>query len=302
MIPICLVTGFLGSGKTTLLQQVCQRLDGRRIVYIVNEFSPLDVDGARLDLPEEALVPIPGGSIFCRCKVEDFLRVLKVLAGESSPPEGVVIEATGMADPRVVAKMLSETKMDQVFELARIVTVVDPGRFPKLIQTLPTVVHQVEAADVVLLNMTDRFSADEIAETRKLVAAIRPDALLLETVRCEAEIDLFGEGPPARSLAGELAECANPDYTQGLLEFDQPIQWELLRKELEKNSGMLYRIKGRVPVPGGALDVDYSAAGWLVTEAASDKVASGLVLIGNRDAGLRIGDLERRARTGAYAV
>ncbi len=45
MLPLLLVTGFLGSGKTTLLRKLVEQARGRRLVCIVNEFGPLDVDG-----------------------------------------------------------------------------------------------------------------------------------------------------------------------------------------------------------------------------------------------------------------
>ncbi|MBT7301374.1 MAG: GTP-binding protein, partial [Victivallales bacterium] len=46
MIPLVLATGFLGSGKTSFLRGVAQRECTRHLVFLVNEFSPLDVDGA----------------------------------------------------------------------------------------------------------------------------------------------------------------------------------------------------------------------------------------------------------------
>ena len=46
MIPICLVTGFLGSGRTTLLRRIIDTHRDPRIVYLVNEFSALDIEGA----------------------------------------------------------------------------------------------------------------------------------------------------------------------------------------------------------------------------------------------------------------
>ena len=60
-IPLSLVTGFLGSGKTTFLKQTARRLANRRIVYLVNEFSALDVDGAVLGEFGPNVVSIPGG-------------------------------------------------------------------------------------------------------------------------------------------------------------------------------------------------------------------------------------------------
>ena len=75
-IPLSLVTGFLGSGKTTFLKHMAPRLASRRIVYLVNDFSALDVDGAVLSEIGPNVVSIPGGSIFCKCLVGDFIQHL----------------------------------------------------------------------------------------------------------------------------------------------------------------------------------------------------------------------------------
>ena len=66
MIPLCLVTGFLGSGKTTFLRRLIERLPGQRIVYLVNEFSPLDVDGHVLAHDTDRLASRYGGQAQAR--------------------------------------------------------------------------------------------------------------------------------------------------------------------------------------------------------------------------------------------
>ena len=67
MIPIRLVTGFLGSGKTTLLKNLIRQNQSRRLAFLVNEFSPTDIDGSLIANLTPDYLSIPGGSIFCRC-------------------------------------------------------------------------------------------------------------------------------------------------------------------------------------------------------------------------------------------
>lgn len=120
-----------------------------------------------LQLPAGQLVSIPGGSIFCHCLVGEFVRVLGEVAVVDPRPEGVIVEASGIADPKVVVVgMLAETKLDAMFDLRRVVTVVDPGSFHKLIQTLPAITAQVEASDLVLINKTDLYDAGEVGLNR----------------------------------------------------------------------------------------------------------------------------------------
>ncbi|MDH3982239.1 MAG: hypothetical protein OES84_04980, partial [Kiritimatiellaceae bacterium] len=73
MIPICLITGFLGTGKTTLLKRIVEENRDRKWIYLVNEFSALDVDGAIVSAENPDVISIPGGSIFCKCLVTEFI-------------------------------------------------------------------------------------------------------------------------------------------------------------------------------------------------------------------------------------
>jgi len=231
MLPICLVTGFLGTGKTTFLKNIVAQNRDRKIVYLINEFSAHDVDGAIVSAENPNVVSIPGGSIFCTCLVTEFIGQLsKIVAAhsESSPYlpeqdsengevevgrvlrtsriEGVVIEASGMANPKVIEQMLVETKLDQHFRLATVISVIDPNSFLKLRHTLPNIIAQIEAADVVLINKTDCNPLEKTAEAEQAVLEINPAAERIKTVQCDVEVDLFSEHAP-RGLQGEYAKC-----------------------------------------------------------------------------------------------
>jgi cobalamin biosynthesis protein CobW len=43
-VPCTIVTGFLGAGKTTLLRGLLEKLDGKRLAIIVNEFGDIGID------------------------------------------------------------------------------------------------------------------------------------------------------------------------------------------------------------------------------------------------------------------
>jgi G3E family GTPase len=307
MIPICLVTGFLGSGKTSFLKAITARHVDERIVYLVNEVSPLDVDGALLEELDEGLVAIPGGSIFCRCLVTEFIARLteipKRFGTVERPVVGVVIESSGIADPRVIAQLLAETKLDGVYDLATVITVVDPASLPKLVHTLPNIAAQIEAADVVLLNKTDLFDDEEVAATEALVREINPDAEVIRTVRCEADLELFGEAP-ARDMTGDYAPCMDPNYEKLELEFRAPVDMGQLMAGLTAARDDIYRAKGFVPTPSGLYYLDMSAAGLTTQLSDRDDVTLGLAIITRGDdcplaqklaASIEAGELDARA-------
>ncbi|HCJ74395.1 MAG TPA: cobalamin biosynthesis protein CobW, partial [Agrobacterium sp.] len=70
-VPCTIVTGFLGAGKTTLLRGLLEKLDGKRLAIIVNEFGDIGIDGEILkgcgieSCPEENIVELANGCICC---------------------------------------------------------------------------------------------------------------------------------------------------------------------------------------------------------------------------------------------
>ncbi len=283
MLPICLVTGFLGTGKTTFLKNVVAHNRDRKIVYLINEFSAHDVDGAIVSAENPDVVSIPGGSIFCKCLVTEFIGQLEKIAQERGGFDGVVIEASGMANPKVMEEMLAETRLDDRFRLATVISVVDPNSFLKLRHTLPNILSQIEAADVVLINKTDCNPPERIEETLGAVQQLNPSADCIRTERCAVELDLFAEHAP-RGLQGEYAKCRDPNYETFFT--DHAFDGDALAAFVLEYADDIYRVKGTL---NGEF-FDYSTAGvvrtpqsgtipalvWVVKKGAQELLVKGI--------------------------
>lgn len=293
MIPLTLVTGFLGSGKTTLLQQLARRHAERRIVWVVNEFSARDVDSTRLRGLSANVVSVTGGSIFCRCKATEYLDLLRSLPTRFQP-EAVVIEASGIADPTVARKLLSECKLDHHYFMAEVIAVVDPGSFLKLLHTLPNIRTQVESATRVLINKIDLYAPAQIEAAEMAVRAIHASVPITRTQHCAMECDLFTVGVSG-PLAGELAPCVDPRYVQFAVPMPADVDVEHLREVVAPVADDVYRIKGHVRAAGTCLEVDYSLAGWRFTETC-DNVQPELVVIVRGDRSESMGQLLKGLR------
>ncbi len=262
MQPLYLVTGFLGGGKTTLLRRLAERYRGRRVVFLVNEFSTVDVDGVRLADSAADVVAIPGGSIFCKCLVGEFISRLKDVAARWGDAEGVIVEASGMANPSVIDRMLTETGLDDRFRLAGVITVVDPAAFLKLRQTLPNILDQVRAADVLLVNKIDRADAATLEQAEAGLQELNPHAPRFHTVQADADLDLFTiERRAAAAAGGEYAACRDPRFRSYALDPGGSLDAERLTAAILAHAEHLYRLKGRIVVDGLPADVDFSAAG-----------------------------------------
>lgn len=283
-IPLVLITGFLGSGKTTLLQRIIAHHRHRRLVYLVNEFGAVDIDGRLLELPPEQLVSIPGGSIFCKCLTGEFIRVLAGITHATTVrPEGVIIEASGIADPNVIRLMLAETRLDAEYDLRHIVTVIDPGSFTKLMHTLPNIIAQVEAADLAIINKLDLYEAEQLKETERELRQLNPTAHVIRTRYAQVDIDITGmtkHGDERRaSSAGQYAACADPNYITQAVPLSQPIGMDALADAFRALPPEVYRVKGFVPTPEGTVYVDVSAGGLTCTPVSISTARHELVFI-----------------------
>ncbi len=236
-----------------------QKNRDRQLVYLVNEFSPNDVDADMLSTQKAEVISVAGGSIFCRCLVSQFIRQLQGISENRPNTEGVVIEASGMANPETAADMLEETGLSDSFYLASIISIVEPTSFLKLQYTLPNIIKQVESADVVLINKTDSAPTEKTKKTQELVRQLNPTGECLQTVQAEAEIDLFGGTASKQRGKGEFLGCRDPNYAT-FTTYKQ-IDPEVLLTLIKKYEQDIYRIKGNLQDEF----IDYSSAGIVRT-------------------------------------
>ena len=298
-IPFVLVTGFLGSGKTTLLRHLAQRHQADRWAFLINDFSAMDVDGKVLSEFGKDLVSIPGGSIFCRCLVTEFISSLqKLLELHKQGPglDGILIEASGIADPRYLPTMLKETGLDAELELKRVISVIDPGRFCKLVHTLPNIHAQVQASDTLLVNKTDCYGPVEIEDTIRMLREMAPQAEMVQTRYAAWEGDIFAQGS-GRAVLEETAPTRGRDQNFYVIEALNvgPISPVALEGQLTILGEALYRCKGFVQGPNGWWRADY-ASGRMTAVPCDEQEASSLVLMGDADAQHQIDQLATRLK------
>lgn len=288
--PIWLVVGFLGAGKTTLLRRLVHAVRGRNLIYVVNEFSAVDIDAGLIEREGGKTVAVPGGSIFCRCLVTEFVAVLRRVAEgnicNAAPafcPEGVVIEASGIADPRSMRRLLAESGLDARYHVAGVTAIVDPGSVMKLLLVLPNIRGQIESADLILLNKTDLHSTEVIAKVRDKIRKINPRATVIRCVRGEVDPEILladGVSPRAEQVDAAFGLCKDPHYECEVVVFQKPVRLADLSEAVAAAGDELYRIKGFVKTTEGWKQLEWSA-GVLSSEEAESHSTSALTMIWN---------------------
>ena len=137
---LIILSGFLGSGKTTLLRSLLLRHSDRKIAVLLNDFGDIPVDGETLrrsGVEGGVVVEIGGGSVFCSCLREPFIKALANLAARDE--DLIIVEASGMSDPSAVDKMLRLSGLDGLFEHTSTICLFDPVKSLKLARVLEVI-------------------------------------------------------------------------------------------------------------------------------------------------------------------
>ena len=148
-IELYLLSGFLGAGKTTLLRQLVREFPRQRLGVLVNEFGGLGFDGTEFRTGGIRLAEINGGSIFCACLKDGFVRTLKAFAEQ--PIDALLIENSGMADPSAMPRLLEGLRpyLKRDFLYRGNICLVDGLTFFDYADVLEPVRNQVACADAI---------------------------------------------------------------------------------------------------------------------------------------------------------
>ena len=218
--PVTVLSGFLGAGKTTLLRHLLGQAEGRRWAAIVNDVAAVNID-AQLVVPPAAgtLVEIGNGCVCCSVRDELAETVAELAA--TGNYEHILIETTGVAEPRAVAALFTQRNpfgrsLGDFARLHSLVTVIDARHFldeaqrsrdqpaPAAGQPKPLfelMVDQAECADVLLLNKCDLATSAELTEVEAMLRALNPRAELLRAEHGQVASELLLDRPRFDAIA-----------------------------------------------------------------------------------------------------
>lgn len=181
---LILLSGFLGSGKTTILHSLLRRQNAEapgKLAVLLNDFGAVPVDGTLVQDAVDAgnLLEIGGGSVFCSCLKEAFVKALFTLT--SSSAERVFVEASGMSDPSGVTRTLELAGLAEAYSRPLVICLFDPVKSLKLSRVLEVISRQIVSANVVVLTKADISTRAELDAARAWITSIRPDVLIVES-------------------------------------------------------------------------------------------------------------------------
>lgn len=154
-IPVIAVTGYLGAGKTSLLNHVL-RTPHARIGVIVNDFGDINVDAGLVSGQVDEPASIAGGCICCLSDDTELDAALTRLADPRLRLDAIIIEASGLADPVSLARMVGFSEVAGVRD-GGVVDVIDAATHFDMVDDGGVPPARYGAATLVVVNKLDRI-------------------------------------------------------------------------------------------------------------------------------------------------
>ena len=312
-VPLTVIGGFLGAGKTTLLNALLAQADGRRIAVLVNDFGDLQIDTALIAKRSATTIGLRNGCVCCSL-AGGLVNALSEAIALDPLPDHVVVEASGVSDPRRIAQI---ARTGAGFSPEATVVVVAADQIETLAHDRyvgDTVIAQLAAADLLILNKIDLVDQARKQQVREWLKPHAPQAALIEAQHANVPIQIM-LGPMPRVKredgAGRLARTTSlpllsPDSSRrgsllGVKESDHtarfatrvfrsatPIDETKLREVLDQLPRGVLRLKGFVRLdsnPHRLRLVQGVGTRWTICDADSNVEQDGcaLVLIGAKE-------------------
>ena len=239
-IPVVILSGFLGAGKTTTLTHLLENERSFKIGVVANDVAQVNIDAklvrdvATLGAGKENVktVRLSNGCVCCTAEkdLESTFELLLMLG----PFDVIVIESTGVAEPREVRKNFAKLNLGNI-ALRRMVTVVDSSAFLEEMDSADSLVRrpdlsgepssgtppqkmnkrmvtdllieQVECADVILLNKSDTLDTDnERNMLARIISGLNPNARIEAAEWGKVSLDIFLDDLFEKSTVAQIKD------------------------------------------------------------------------------------------------
>ena len=245
-VPIIILAGFLGSGKTTILNYLLRNSAGSKIGVIVNDFGELNIDTMLISAETDRKLEMTNGCICCSVDGGELDETISALL--TARPDVIVIEASGLAEPEELARMVILSPNKKV-GYGGMVYVVDALNYRKTVEKHRSLNQHIKAADLVVLTKCDQLS--EKAK-QNLIAEINDQTKspLVPIDRGELSPRLLYDIPEFSRIQPSLLQQdteqthIHEEYQSLVFTTTHPISPDRFRKFMSSLPRGVYRTKG----------------------------------------------------------
>ncbi|MGY4711321.1 CobW family GTP-binding protein [Mycolicibacterium sp. CBM1] len=294
-IPVIALTGHLGAGKTTLLNHILQT-PRARIGVVINDFGEINVDAGLVSGQIDEPASIAGGCICCLPDDGELDVALARLADPKLRLDAIIIEASGIADPAAIARIIGFSEIAGVRD-GGVVDVVDAVRHFETVDRGGLAPARYGAATLVVVNKLDQLPPQDrdatVARVESRVRERNPRAHVIGAVSGRIDPTLLYDVAAAVDETGQLSfrdalvDEPAPNHVHAdavTVAADGPADPDLLVDLLENPPVGVYRMKGTVAVRERSATrtyvVNVVGPSVQISRAPRTDVAHGLVAIG----------------------
>jgi G3E family GTPase len=208
------------------------------------------------------MMSLANGCVCCEIR-DDLLDSVERLVTLETPPEHIVLEASGVADPASIWATFAGSEHPEWLRLDGVTCVVDCDQIFRNLDDAPDLLmlraRQIAFADLVVLNKVDLAGPEMLAWIRQWIDTMMDKVRIVEAVRGEVPLDvLLGVGRDVEFIARSEHDSEHHDdhdhgsrFSTWTYEtdriFDEAALREMIRKDL---LGSVYRCKGFVWIDG----------------------------------------------------
>lgn len=246
------IVGFLGSGKTTILNHILKENQGLKIGVIVNDFGDINIDAMLVARQTDQELELSNGCICCTLEGNSLDDAIGQLAHPGSTIDYIVIEASGLAEPKELLRLLVNSK-NQFARFDSLVAVVDASNVLDTKEKHPGFMDQLSLADIIILNKIDLVDSKQLKEVEGYLKflnsrahVLKTEMGVLDTRLLLAPDKLSAQDLTQLSLGGEEDHSEHIHHAYQKISFTSqkpldPQAWEAFASNTPAN---IYRIKG----------------------------------------------------------
>ena len=238
-LPLTILGGYLGAGKTTLINRLLTGHHGKRLTVLVNDFGAVNIDAGLIAEHNGDTISLANGCACCQLQ-DDALKQLQELAAHKTPPEHVLVEASGAGEPARLAYLgygVSGLQLSGIYVAidAETIATKQNDKF-----TGRLVKRQIAQADFCLLTKTD-LTDDGGAGARAVLESLTQAPIAAPDDKILADI-LSGAPSRLPEAAADAPLYADTLFDSFAYRADAPLDIERLEAVLK--SLPLARAKG----------------------------------------------------------